>query len=90
MQAPGLQGKQWMYCNVIMLNSQLLIPVPDASKHAAASSDPKGLLFQWASLRLGYFFGGDSECLFRVDADKLAAVAQLPGSQDPQVYSVPL
>lgn len=79
-----------MYCNVIMQNSQLLIPVPDAYQATAApSNSPKGLLFQWASLRLGYFFGGDGECLFRVNADKLSAVAQLPGSQDPQVLLKP-
>ncbi|KAK9852808.1 hypothetical protein WJX84_011225 [Apatococcus fuscideae] len=90
-EAPGPHGKQWMYCNVIMQNSQLLLPVPDAFQASAAPSNgPKGLLFQWDSLRLGYFFGGDGECLFRVNADKLAAVAQLPGSQDPQDFLVPL
>ena len=87
LQAAGAQGKQWMYCNVIMQNSQLMIPLPDAAAlpERSPTAPAKGLMFQWSSLRLGYFFGGDNESLFRVNADKLSAVAQLPGVSDPQV-----
>ncbi|KAK9808775.1 hypothetical protein WJX72_003363 [[Myrmecia] bisecta] len=91
MAGPG----NWMYINVILEDSELMLPLPDAGGRShrreagGRSALSKGLLLRWHQLRVGYFWGGDGEGMLRVNANEMAAVLQTPETPDPQAFLVP-
>jgi hypothetical protein len=42
---------------------------------------PWDLALRWSVLRVGYFWGGDGECVLKVDAEDLAATLRLPEAE---------
>ena len=78
-----------MYVNILVEHSQLFMPLPETgSSGGLAHLDssflpeaPAGLGCHWDQLRLGYFYGGDGECILRFNANHLAAVGRLRNGQ---------
>ena len=71
-----------MYINVLVEKSNLFFPLPDevVTDHAPEEAMP-GLCYNWSQLRLGYFYGGDGDCVLRFNAHDLAAVGRLRSGQ---------
>ena len=89
-----------MYTNLIFEDSELFLPVgfelartvgrtreapPDSHALPAA-----GLAMCWAWLRVGYHWGGDGECLFKVTAQDLCATVRHPDLQQTQARAQPI
>ena len=72
-------GSQWMYINVLVENSHLFVPLQDETLPGdlPAHDVHPGLGFNWSQLRMGYFYGGDNECVLRFNAHELAALGRL-------------
>ena len=78
-----LSPEQWMYANVITLDCQLFMPLPDDSPMGSMrlpQGPENGLNFTWRKLRLARFWGGDGETTLRFDADDLSAAGHVNGS----------
>ena len=76
-----------MYINLVLEGSQLSMPLLEAPSERPAGSATHGngnghslpgLFLEWNQLRVGYFFGGDGQCLTRLNAFELATWASLP------------
>ncbi len=88
MQALG--PKQWMYINVILERSELLLPKAHAPepRHAQSETVDTGLLTEWSGLRVGYFWGGYNETILRINANDLSTSCQLAPTQQPQASTL--
>lgn len=72
-----------MYINLLIENSHLFMPLLDETLTGEVASQDvhPGLGLNWSQLRLGYFYGGDGECILRFNAHDLAAVGRLRNAQ---------
>lgn len=76
----GVGPTEWMYINILLERSELLIPLPEVSTpQSSARGCTRGLTLEWNQLRLGYFWGGEGECMLRVNAHNMSATASHPG-----------
>ena len=73
-----------MFANIVARDCKMWVPLP-----GAPGCPENGLNLSWRSLRAGYFWGGDGECITRIDADRLAASGHVSGSPHGQVSLLP-
>lgn len=74
-----------MYVNIILEDTELLIPLLEDTSENSPVEPKRGLQLSWPAFRTGYFWGGDGETLLRMDIRDVGVQANLESQSNCQV-----